>query len=629
MTHRPKRSDCDVCQAAKMVRYKYSAGVGTAHDAEKFGEHLTMDHIVAKGAQRSGRNHEYVLTIYDVATKYLSATPVLSNSEPDTRLALLRFLGKRTVGKVYVDRALELKKALETLGIPPDLSLAGRSQTNAIVERQNREINPGARAALLQAGLPPPFWDFAVQHVAHAYNTQINEEDGTSPWFKRHGEHFKGQRIPFGAKVSFIPTTTSKVGKDVHKFAPTSVVGVFLGYELQVGERWTGRYRVAPLSEFDRIPLSVHTALVQCKIEHQVVVEVSEYLEPVGMKEGTETDSKCDEWWKFPCRSKYEEANGTLLGMSREARKRAEQHSKGEQAISESEDATEHSRPDNQLDLIPVEGREIVAGKTKESKPSKEEGMPDVQRGSSSKAGETAEGSERPSVAAVPQPKVVPSGHEWYIYGGVPGVNPRHPSIPAKEWESTGSNGRLKKLNQLRSRIGLRTTKDWEQMLVYLKEEHAPYLLPQDHVMPDGRFARDVEVPQSLLEGTAGKYGSLAAMTEGSALRISSEYGQPGNSMHLPTSSGNAQCEELKVYMVRELMCKHIGNVQSLGSEAVNSVFTIGCVKLLQRSVGCFKIRRGARMPSTEVLVDTTGSLAMTAMCRCVSKLRRTTITGR
>ena len=35
MTHRPKRKDCDVCQAAIKERYKYSSGGSTVHEAKK------------------------------------------------------------------------------------------------------------------------------------------------------------------------------------------------------------------------------------------------------------------------------------------------------------------------------------------------------------------------------------------------------------------------------------------------------------------------------------------------------------------------------------------------------------------------------------------------------------------
>ena len=51
---------------------------------------------------------------------------------------------------------------------------------------------------------------------------------------KLHGENFKGEAIPFGAKVYFKPSTARKNEQD-HKFDPKGIPGIFAGYEVTTG----------------------------------------------------------------------------------------------------------------------------------------------------------------------------------------------------------------------------------------------------------------------------------------------------------------------------------------------------------------------------------------------------------
>ena len=51
--------------------------------------------------------------------------------------------------------------------------------------------------------MEPRWWPFAVRFFAAARNFE-NRDDG-SPYFKRHGEPFKGQLLPFGCLVDFFP----------------------------------------------------------------------------------------------------------------------------------------------------------------------------------------------------------------------------------------------------------------------------------------------------------------------------------------------------------------------------------------------------------------------------------------
>ena len=123
-----------------------------------FGDMITMDHIEATGRNLGIRGLAWALVIYDLATGFRVAYPCKNKDGETTTLLFKQFLGRQKVKAGYVDNADELEVAMRACGVIPDKSRAGRSQNNAVIERQNQEANRGAKVALLQAGLPPPFW---------------------------------------------------------------------------------------------------------------------------------------------------------------------------------------------------------------------------------------------------------------------------------------------------------------------------------------------------------------------------------------------------------------------------------------------------------------------------------------
>ena len=177
------------------------------------------------------------------------AYPVKSRMEEETTLCLRRFKWRHRFSSIYCDRAPELEAAARNIGVPCDHSIAGRSQTNALIERCNQDINRGTRVSLVQAGFPPSFWLLACEHYCIMDNTQGPE----SPWYKKNKEHFQGKRIPFGAKVLFMPTSTSAVGRQNPKMAPSLVPGIIVGYELATGGRWSGGYKCIAMQEMDGV----------------------------------------------------------------------------------------------------------------------------------------------------------------------------------------------------------------------------------------------------------------------------------------------------------------------------------------------------------------------------------------
>ena len=53
--------------------------------------------------------------------------------------------------------------------------------------------------------------------------------------------------IPFGAKVWYLPASTTPEKQGIQKFQAPSFEGIFLGYDIQTNGRWRGQYRVIPL----------------------------------------------------------------------------------------------------------------------------------------------------------------------------------------------------------------------------------------------------------------------------------------------------------------------------------------------------------------------------------------------
>ena len=109
----------------------------------------------------------------------------------------------------------------------------------------------GARALLVQAGLPSGFWPLAVQCYCHLENVSLQEKEGdpagTSPWFRRHAEHFPGMQIPFGAGVYYLPSGLRNLSSNAD---PRMRYGVFVGYRLKPGSTWSGEYLVYDLDVF-------------------------------------------------------------------------------------------------------------------------------------------------------------------------------------------------------------------------------------------------------------------------------------------------------------------------------------------------------------------------------------------
>ena len=139
-------------------------------------------------------------------------------------------------------------------------------QNNAVAERLVQDVLEGTRTALVRAGLPPCFWEFACRHYCMAENLlprrKSAEADGDrlSPWEKTHDSPFMGQLIPIGAKVIVKPAETRQEGTS--DMEPTSLTGVFAGYEMAPGCKSSGIYMVWTFEEFADMYFSIKSPIL-------------------------------------------------------------------------------------------------------------------------------------------------------------------------------------------------------------------------------------------------------------------------------------------------------------------------------------------------------------------------------
>ena len=151
-----------------------------------------------------------------------------------------------------------------------------------------RTVLDGARTVLEHAGMPPSMWSHAVRHICFAHN--VVEQDGGSPWEKRHGRAFTGPLLPFGCLVDFLPSPVR--GEERHKFQSRAVAGLMLGYHLQPGRRWNHEFVVATTDAF-RVPLEDLTWRISTQRVREVIVDKNNSF-------------------VFPLRARHEEARGDL-----------------------------------------------------------------------------------------------------------------------------------------------------------------------------------------------------------------------------------------------------------------------------------------------------------------------------
>ena len=302
LTHRFKNPYCESCVRAKMKHRKTFRGA-FQRKLTKFGDLVTFDYV----DNRQIYEHDYgvektIFVIRDRYTGMIQAYPSAKKDQEAVIRAVKQFMGRRKIREAYSDMAPQFIESMKALKIPMDHSLAGTTKHNSLSERNNQFLLVATTTCLLEAGIPPCFWRYAIRCVSHLLNVAPNDQE-VSSWCKLHGEEFKGLLIPFGALVYFKPSGARNV-EQKHKFDPMGIPGVFAGYDLAPGLHWSRKYRVWALSDWAKQNLSYDTSspIPKLKTPH--------YTERVELKEPLE----------FPCKANYERINVTIYGLKEKER---------------------------------------------------------------------------------------------------------------------------------------------------------------------------------------------------------------------------------------------------------------------------------------------------------------------
>ena len=172
MTHRYKNPYCKSCVRATMKHYKTSKGA-FKRKLKAFGDLITFDLMNTQKMARDGiMPDKDVLVIRDRFTGVIWGYPLKASNSDEVVQAMKHYIGKRKVTNAYSDDAPQFEAALKELRIPLDQSLPGHPQNNSLAERNNQFMMLTTSTCLLEAGLPPCFWPFAVECVSHLLNIE-------------------------------------------------------------------------------------------------------------------------------------------------------------------------------------------------------------------------------------------------------------------------------------------------------------------------------------------------------------------------------------------------------------------------------------------------------------------------
>ena len=258
LTHFPKLASCEICARAKAQRKqcrKVSHGAAEDEDGREkpscFGDLVTADHIVlGKEEEISRHDDTCALVILDRFTRWLDCFPLPNRSAESTEDALNKFIGpKQKVKRFYTDCSAELIAAARALGWKHDTATPQRPQTNGVAERAVRRVLEGTRSILLASGLPHRWWSEACRCFCFLRNIHDEAFGTNTPYWLRFEIYYTGFKIPFGALVDYKPSS-KREASDVKKFDSRTLPGIFIGYHVHCGGKWSGDYLVLDVAAY-------------------------------------------------------------------------------------------------------------------------------------------------------------------------------------------------------------------------------------------------------------------------------------------------------------------------------------------------------------------------------------------
>ena len=127
-----------------------------------------------------------IFVIRDRYTGIIWAYPSMEKFTADVINAVNHFKGLRKIKLAYADKAPEFEVAMKKLKIPFDHSLPHHPQNNSLAERNSQFIMMTTTTCLLEAGLPPCFWNHAVERASHLLNIECGEDEKGSNYVEKN-----------------------------------------------------------------------------------------------------------------------------------------------------------------------------------------------------------------------------------------------------------------------------------------------------------------------------------------------------------------------------------------------------------------------------------------------------------
>jgi len=263
--HLPRLKGCSICDDAKHLHryHRRRADVlfcltGEDATSSPFGALLHLDWIEIRRGSSAARSASRALVLTDDLTHFMGIFPSHAK-DADTVVEFVHRFDETppVVRRWWSDRAEEFLAASRRIRALRPLAhftaVPWRHAPRA--EHSNRVATEGARALLLQAGMPDAWWPLGVTFWTAMWNGFMTGQDGYTPYLRRHGVAAPYRQYPFGALVLFHPhkavETTDDDGVIRHeKLQAKLVPAVLLEITLGPASIWGSCYGVIPLARF-------------------------------------------------------------------------------------------------------------------------------------------------------------------------------------------------------------------------------------------------------------------------------------------------------------------------------------------------------------------------------------------